>query len=207
MKRTKLLPVLAGLTCLLLSGLETFGQGAEVKYLRAVNPQYPNNAYFKALSSTAKPVAVAIPFGMLAVSLISENDATTLKAYEAAASIAVAAIATEAMKKVIQRKRPYEVYNDIYPDSYDNGSSFPSGHTSIAFSVATSLTLNYKKWYVAAPALLWASGVGYSRIYLGEHYPTDIAAGAVVGAASAVATHWLQKKLFAEKKKRVTVKF
>lgn len=206
MKRTKLLPVLAGFICLLLTSLETFGQGAEVKYLRAVNPRYPTNAYFKALSSTAKPVAVAIPFGMLAVSLISEQDATAMQAYEAVASIAVAAIATEAMKKLIQRQRPYEVYNDIYPVEYDNGSSFPSGHTSIAFSVATSLTLSTKKWYVAVPALLWASGVGYSRIYLGQHYPTDIAAGALTGAASAFATHWLQKKLFAEKKKRVPVR-
>lgn len=198
---------MAGLICLLLASQETAGQGAEVKYLRAVNPRYPSNPYFKTLSSTAKPVAVAIPFGMLAVSLISENDATALKAYKAAASIAVAAVATEAMKKVVNRKRPYEVYSDIYPDEYDNGSSFPSGHTSIAFSVATSLTLSYKKWYVAAPAFLWASGVGYSRLYLGQHYPTDIAAGALVGAASAFATHWLQKKLFVEKKKRAMARF
>jgi membrane-associated phospholipid phosphatase len=206
MQRTRLLPVLAGLTCLLLSCIETFGQGAEIRYLRAVNPRYPTNAYFKALSSTAKPLAVAVPFGMVAVSLISENDATARKAYEAVASIAVAAMATEAVKQVIQRKRPYEVYNEIYPVEYDYGNSFPSGHTSIAFSLATSLTLTTKKWYVAVPALLWASGVGYSRIYLGQHYPTDVAAGALTGAASAFATHWLQKKLFAEKKKRVRVK-
>lgn len=65
----------------------------------------------------------------------------------------------------------------------------PSGHTSLAFATATSLTLKYPKWYVAAPSYFWACSVGYSRMNLGVHYPSDIVAGALLGAGSAYLTY------------------
>jgi membrane-associated phospholipid phosphatase len=111
-------------------------------------------------------------------------------------------VATEALKIVINRPRPYLKYNDIYPDEIDDGSSFPSGHTAIAFATATSVLLTAKKWYYVVPAYMWASGVGYSRIYLGQHYPSDVFAGAVVGAAGAYASHWLTEKIFLKKKNK-----
>ncbi|ULT24063.1 phosphatase PAP2 family protein [Sphingobacterium sp. E70] len=47
----------------------------------------------------------------------------------------------------------------------------------------------YSKWYVVAPSLLWAGSVGYSRMYLGVHYPTDVLAGAVLGLGRPL--HWM----------------
>ena len=176
----------------------------EVRFTKGVNPRYPSNFYFKTISSSAKPVAVAIPLGMLAVALINDNKKLETDAYETAAGIAIAAIGTEAIKVIIKRPRPYEIYSDIYPDEIDNGNAFPSGHTSVAFAAATSITLISKKWYLAVPAYAWASGVGYSRIYLGQHYPSDVVAGALVGAAGAYASHWLNKKFFAGKKKKLS---
>ena len=173
---------------------------AEVRFVRAINPRYPDNFIFKSLSSTDKPLAVAIPFGIMAISLINNNQEGQRNAYEIVAGLALSTVATEAIKVIVKRPRPYQTYSDIYPDQIDNGNSFPSGHTSIAFSTATSLTLIYKKWYIAVPAFAWASGVGYSRMYLGQHYPSDVVAGAVVGAAGAYAAHWLNKKLFRRKK-------
>ena len=61
------------------------------------------------------------------------------------------------------------------------------------------MSIQYKKWYIVAPAFLWASSVGYSRLYLGEHYPTDVFAGATIGIASAYLNEWLHKKLFVKK--------
>ena len=52
------------------------------------------------------------------------------------------------------------------------------------------------KWYVAIPAYLWAGTVAYSRMYLGQHYPSDVLAAAVIGAASSYVTRWLTKKIF-----------
>ena len=59
--------------------------------------------------------------------------------------------------------------------------SFPSGHTSAAFFMATALTL-----YMPALAVVlvpWAMLVGLARVVLGVHFPTDIVAGAVIGTS------------------------
>ncbi len=58
--------------------------------------------------------------------------------------------------------------------------SYPSGHAVAAFSVALIIGLTYKRWFIA---LIGASLIALSRVYLGHHFPSDILAGAVLGAA------------------------
>jgi undecaprenyl-diphosphatase len=79
----------------------------------------------------------------------------------------------------------------------------PSGHTSFSFTTATSVYLMYPKWYVALPAFAWATSVGYSRMYLGLHYPSDVLMGAVVGSSSAIITNWARKHFIDQKKKNL----
>lgn len=57
--------------------------------------------------------------------------------------------------------------------------SFPSGHTSSSFAFATAVFANNKKWGIGAYVL--AAVIGFSRIYLGVHYFSDVLVGAVVG--------------------------
>lgn len=104
-----------------------------------------------------------------------------------------------AVKTLVKRPRPYASLSSIasrsrgYNEDDDvfDPHSFPSGHAATSFAIATSLSLSFPEWYVIAPATLWASAVTISRPWLGVHYPTDIAVGAVLGVATALGVHAL----------------
>jgi undecaprenyl-diphosphatase len=177
----------------------------EVDVVRNINPSNPNNQFWKSMSSTAKPIAVALPLGMLATSLINHNKQLQKQSFEVLGSLVIASATTQLLKRIVQRPRPYQTYTDIYPDQIDNGYAFPSGHTTTAFSTAASLSIITKKWYISVPAFAWATGVAYSRIYLGQHYPSDVFMGALVGTASGFASHWLMKKMMPSKKEMVKI--
>lgn len=87
------------------------------------------------------------------------------------------------LKPLVDRTRPYYVlgYEPLIPPVGD--ASFPSGHTSASFAAATAIYAINKKWGMAA--YLFAALMGFSRLYLGVHFPTDVLAGAVVGTLAA----------------------
>jgi membrane-associated phospholipid phosphatase len=97
-------------------------------------------------------------------------------------------------KILIKRKRPY-TYNKNVPLKYKSDSSsrlsFFSGHTTHAFSSAVFLSTVYSKYYpdsklkpyIWGVSLLSASITGYLRYASGNHFPTDIIMGAVIGSA------------------------
>lgn len=172
-------------------------QNADINLLKGINPQYPNSGFQIDITNSVYPISFGTPAVLLASGFIAKDKALQYKGWEAAGSLVISVIITQTLKYSINRTRPYEKYNFIYPyDNSEYGKSFPSGHTSLAFNTATTLSLEFKKWYVTVPAFGWAAGVAYSRLYLGEHYPTDVIAGAVVGAGSAWLSHWATKKVF-----------
>ena len=192
--RYRLLCILVFTGCFFVSAS---AQNWDINTLKNINPQNPQSGVWKGVSKSVYPLSLASPAALLATGFIKKDKALQQKGWEAVGSLVINTAITQGMKYTINRQMPFEKYPAlVYPYEFDDSPSFPSGHTSTAFATATTLTLEFKKWYVAVPAYAWAAGVGYSRMYLGEHYPTDVIAGAAVGAGSAFLSHWLTKKIF-----------
>lgn len=109
-------------------------------------------------------------------------------------------IVVQILKQLIQAPRPKVVFSETEYTYFFDGltrsglSSFPSGHTASAFALATLLALHTKNKYLKLLYLFLSIIIGYSRIYLGHHFPIDVLAGAFIGLLSSVAIHWLLKE-------------
>jgi undecaprenyl-diphosphatase len=89
--------------------------------------------------------------------------------------------ATFAVKDVTSRARPFEANPQIHPLYAVHSSSFPAGHAATAFAGAVVLAFVVPR---AAPVLFAVAVlIAFSRVYVGVHYPTDVLAGAAIGAA------------------------
>lgn len=97
------------------------------------------------------------------------------------------------LKPLVARTRPYDVlgYDLLIPPLSDY--SFPSGHTSASFAAATAIYAIHPGWGKAA--YVFAALMGISRLYLGVHFVTDVAVGAVVGLVMAKLTLLAMKKI------------
>ena len=173
-----------------------FSQSADIRILRSINSPatLQSDKFFQFMSNSDSFIALGLPAAMATIGLIKHDDKLRNGCVTLAA-ISVSSGITFAMKYSFNRDRPYLTYPDIGKKSAGGSPSFPSGHTSLAFAAATSLSLQYPKWYVIVPAYTWAGTVGYSRMHLGVHYPSDVLAGAIVGAGSAWLTHKVNQKL------------
>ena len=85
------------------------------------------------------------------------------------------------LKHLVARSRPFDVIAALHPlISKPTDYSFPSGHTACSFAVGFLLFRKLPKKF-GIPCLLLAILIGFSRIYVGVHYPSDVIAGAVSG--------------------------
>jgi undecaprenyl-diphosphatase len=102
-----------------------------------------------------------------------------------ATSVWTADLLALALKTTFERPRPRIAVPQADPLMGALGHSFPSGHAATAF--AGAVALGYL-WRRAAPLVfLLAAAIAYSRVYVGVHYPGDVLAGALLGAAVGVA--------------------
>jgi membrane-associated phospholipid phosphatase len=117
-------------------------------------------------------------------------------------SYALSGIIVQVLKYYIIEARPAVYLKDssyqyfIEDVTLHNLHAFPSGHTATAFAMAAILSFAAKNKYYSILYTAAAILVGYSRIYLAQHFIDDVLAGAVIGLLSAIICRIFFEKLF-----------
>lgn len=183
----------------------TIAQNFDIDLLRDINLNRNKSLdpTFRAITNSAVPISIATPIIIYSVGLIKKDGTVKRKAVFIAETVLVSGFISAVLKYSVNKDRPYVTYPDIEQAISATGPSFPSGHTSAAFATATSLSIAFPKWYVIAPSFVWAGAVGYSRMDLGVHYPSDVLVGAIVGSGSAYLTYKLNKWINNKKQKNI----
>ena len=127
---------------------------------------------FGQTGATAGSFTVMAPLtlGLFAAGRFAHDGTFRAFSYDATQAIIVNGVYTEIFKKAVGRTRP----------DGSNNMSFPSGHASSAFALATVAQKHYG-WKVGVPSYLAASAIGFSRIERNKHYLSDVLAGATLG--------------------------
>jgi Membrane-associated phospholipid phosphatase len=136
---------------------------------------------------------LASNFSLITFCLFTElnpNPFIRLLGVKCTVSLILSTVVAQIFKRAVNRIRPFLIVNDlnikkIGIDKY----SFPSGHTTAAFTISVMTSLFYPSAIFLLVSL--ASLVGISRIYLGVHYPSDVFAGAILGTLSSYLVFYL----------------
>ncbi len=143
------------------------------------------------LASYLQYFLVAAFLLLLYFSVYSKREKLTIF-WVTAISVVVARLGvTEIIRFFYHRPRPFLTYQ-LYPLISENEWSFPSGHSTFFFAMATAIYLYNKKWGIGffIAALL----MNISRIVAGVHYPSDILGGMIVGIVVAYVVFYIAEK-------------
>lgn len=185
--------------------IPVYSQNTDIDILIPINKHETDfkNKYFELHTASVNVLSVGIPIGIAVTGFIMHDNKLKQDALYMGAGFLVSTIITRSVKQIVNRQRPFYKYSFITKrDNTGIELSFPSGHTSASFCTATSLALRYRKWYVIVPAYLYATSVAWGRMYQGVHYPSDVLAGALVGAGSAWLGYKAQKWMLNKKERK-----
>ena len=102
------------------------------------------------------------------------------------------------LKPLIMRPRPWlDVVGLIPLINEADPNSFPSGHTCAAFAFAVALCMTQPQRWAKGAALALAALMGFSRLYVGVHFPSDVLAGAVIGSLCGLLAGWMVPRFLA----------
>jgi membrane-associated phospholipid phosphatase len=146
----------------------------------------------RGLSGTNTALATTlVPVSFYALGLVRKDSYATKTSLLAGEAAADAEILTWVLKNSTGRRRPIDIppggnYSDTWFESYrpplDAHASFPSGHTIAAFSIATVFARRYGRHRWVPWVAYGAAGlIGFSRLTLQAHFPSDVFAGAAFG--------------------------
>ena len=149
---------------------------------------------FTHVQETTLTIAGLLTYGVARLAGSRDVETVALHATEA---IVASSITSQVIRGPLGRARPkdtHPTFDDQYEFHWFDGfthfqyRAFPSIHSASAFAVATAIVTetHYRSpgstWYVAPIAYTFAAGPGYARMYLGQHWASDIFMGAFVGS-------------------------
>jgi len=134
------------------------------------------------LSHLFLPVGILVVVVIITAYVVVRNRSVLPVAAAAVAAGGALALAHVA-KAIADRPRPYQAIADaVLRQQPAHGTSFPSSHTAVTVAVVIAL-MPFLPRALAPVAVAYAVLVGWSRVYLGVHYPLDILGGAGIGMA------------------------
>jgi membrane-associated phospholipid phosphatase len=126
-----------------------------------------------------------VTLGLVAGGLLSGDPEVTRSGARLAASLLLAGGTSTLAKIAFGRPRPSESLDADGYVPFSGQDAMPSGHTTMAFALATSLSDDIRNPFATVGLYTVATGVGWSRINDNRHWLTDVCAGALVGITSA----------------------
>lgn len=176
--------------------LASSGQNWDINLLKDINLHRNRSLdwFFRAITDYAVPIAYSIPVFLFLLAILKEHYVLKAKSIYIIQSSILALVLSKILKHIVNRQRPYITYPFIEKVTNGSSPSFPSGHTSDAFTLAASLSFAFPKWYVIVPSFSWAVAVGYSRMDLGVHYPSDILGSIIIALFSSLIFYLLFQK-------------
>lgn len=154
--------------------------------------------FFLLLTNTSSMVSLAITASTLSIAWIRKSIRLKLTGLQLLVTFLSSFIVIKTMKVLIGRERPYISYHFLTKIAQAESLSFPSGHTFEAFAYATGVALAFKNRWATGLIFTWAALVGFSRLVLGMHYPSDVLGGIIFGIFTGYFVHILYRKNIAQ---------
>ena len=153
------------------------------------------NSFFKFYTYLGDGVLALLVFAVLII------VRKYLEATHVLLAFLTSGIVAQVIKNLTHAPRPRAFFKPGFYHSFIDGvtlsgwTSFPSGHATTAFALATVLALHArnKRWGILY--LLLAIGEAYSRVYLGQHFLEDVVAGSLIGVFFAIGTYYFVRHI------------
>jgi len=158
---------------------------ADRALFRYINEDMENRFLDVTLPVIQRMGETQVYLGICAILCAFGNEKMAEAGTLAMAAVIESGAVTYTLKQVVGRPRPL---------SESEKNSFPSGHTTLAFTMATVAGHEYPKLRI--PLYVAAAATAFARVYLGRHYPSDVIVGALIGTLAGVhITHCREKVL------------
>lgn len=142
-------------------------------------------------------ILIVACFLVFIFSVIFEDDNVRKIALLCTLSLLIAGGIAVLLKNAVLEPRPFVSLSNVHLLVWeDDPNAFPSGHTTSTFAVISILIFKLKNKLWTVVLIFWGLLIGFSRIYVGVHYPFDVLVGIIIGVLTAYLVYRYEYKIF-----------